>query len=105
MNVNHARSMRFAGRRRPLEYISWDERTPLQWRVMLFRTAGVPPAHDRGLAVCVSRDETTCGSGVGEGWQHSAGIAGERATTHGVRPTLHASRTLYAGTQVLFCRR
>jgi hypothetical protein len=26
MNVNHARSMRFAGRRRRLEYISWDER-------------------------------------------------------------------------------
>jgi hypothetical protein len=41
MNVNHARSMKFAGRRRRLEYISWDERTPAQWRVMLFRTAGV----------------------------------------------------------------
>jgi hypothetical protein len=45
MNVNHARSMKFAGRRRRLEYISWDERTP----------------------ALGARYETTCDFGVGEG--------------------------------------
>ena len=81
MNVNHARSMKFAGRRRRLEYISWGERTPALGRA--------------------TRRPATWALVKADGTLLASWVSVLLLMVYDRRSAL--SRALYAGTQVLFC--